>query len=173
MDKERRKINIVVHNLPESQPSDFESREKQDLRQFQDLVKNALKLNVRPTKCFRVVGMQEGRPRLLVVTLEDLATKIELLRMSSTLRNISEWKHIYINPDQTPQEREVNRKLRQELASRREAGETNLVIRQGRIVKNHFVSRSGSAREQGSPVRSAGSSNAPQRRDAGGQNTRE
>ena len=137
MDRERRKLNVVVSNLPESEPTDAQTREKQDLYQFHEFVKDAFHLNLKAPKCFRAGRLREGRPRLLVVTLEDVATKLELLRLSPSLRDIPEWKHIYINPDLTPAERDENRKLRQELASRREAGETNLVIRKGKIVKSH------------------------------------
>ena len=79
--------------------------------------------------------MLEDRPRLLVITLENMETKMELLRMSSELRNFTEWRNLYINPDLTPAEREANRQLRQELARRRAAGEENIVIRRGNIVK--------------------------------------
>ena len=71
MDKERRKLNVVVHNLEESQPSETESREKQDLLKFQAFIKDALNLNLRAVKSFRAGKTQEERPRLLVVTLED------------------------------------------------------------------------------------------------------
>lgn len=42
--------------------------------------------------------------------------------------------NVYISPDLSPKEREANRKLREELAARRSAGENNLTIRGGKIV---------------------------------------
>ena len=135
LDKERRKLNIVVMNLPECTPSADETRELGDLYQFTSVIKNNLKLNIKATKCHRVGKLQEDRPRLLVVTLDNVETKQELLRMSSQFRSIPEWKNLYINPDLTPAEREANWKLRQELARRRAAGEEGIIIRQGAIVK--------------------------------------
>ena len=135
MDRERRKLNVVIHNLPESEPSEVESREQKDLSKFEETIKDAMHLRVQATKCFRVGRLSEDRPRLLIVTLSDYETKMELLRSSSQLRNTPEWQHLYINPDLTPAEREENRKLRQELASRRAAGEENISIRKGKIVK--------------------------------------
>ena len=44
------------------------------------------------------------------------------------------WSNIYITPDLSRAEREAARKLREELAARRRAGEANLAIRKGRIV---------------------------------------
>ena len=141
MDKERRKLNLVIHNLPESKPTELDSREKLDLQKFERFSKDALNLSPRAQKCFRAGRVQEGRPRLLVVTLTDLETKMELLRLSSQLRSMPEWRHVYINPDLTPAEREVNRTLRQELATRRSAGEVNLVIKQGKIVQSNLNNR--------------------------------
>ena len=134
LDKERRKLNVVVHNLPETAPTADQSREKGDLQKFSAIIKENLKLIIRASKC-RVGKMLEDRPRLLVITLENMETKMELLRMSSELRNFTEWRNLYINPDLTPAEREANRQLRQELARRRAAGEENIVIRRGSIVK--------------------------------------
>ena len=142
LDKERRKLNVVISNLPESTPSDIETRETRDLRKFVDVIKDSLKLNVRALRCYRVGKIREDRPRLLVVSLENIETKQELLRMSSQLRNIPEWSNLYINPDLTPAEREMNRKLRQELAARRAAGENDIFIRRGSIVRLPKTSRS-------------------------------
>ena len=58
---------------------------------------------------------------------------MEILRSAATLRN-SDWNRVYITPDLTWQEREKGRQLRAELTRRREAGEDNIHIRQGRIV---------------------------------------
>ena len=55
--------------------------------------------------------------------------------MSFQLRKIPKYSELYINPDLTPAEREANRKLRQELAQRRAAGEEDIVIRNGTIIK--------------------------------------
>ena len=140
LDRERRKLNVVVFNLPENAPTADETRETKDLRTFTEIIKESLKLSVRASKCHRVGKMQENRPRLLIVTLADLDTKLELLRLSHQLRQTEEWSRLYINADQTPAERETYRQLRQELARRRAAGEQDIVIRKGSIVKlNHGV----------------------------------
>ena len=135
LDRERRKLNVVVHNLPETTPTVDQTREKGDLLKFSTIIKENLKLIIRASKCHRVGKLLEDRPRLLVVTLENFETKMELLRASSELRTTTEWRNLYINPDLTPAEREANRRLRQELAQRRAAGEENIGIRHGSIVK--------------------------------------
>ena len=166
MDKERRKLNVVVYNLPESEPNEFETREKKDKDQFVGAIQSSLRLNIKVSKCFRAGRIQADRPRLLIVTLNDLETKIELLRMSSQLRSIPEWKSLYIIPDLTLAEREERRKLRQELATRRSAGEENLIIKKGKIIKvtkpamqNKFLGVQGDRHENNKHVNSSPNAN--------------
>ena len=114
MDSERRKLNVVIHNLPECEPTEDNSREQLDMINFEETMKKALSLRVRSSKCFRVGKKREGHPRLLIVTLQDMETKMELLRSASQLRKEPEWRNIFINPDLTPAEREVNKRVKTE-----------------------------------------------------------
>ena len=77
--------------------------------------------------------------------------------MAPQLRGSDKWGNIYITPDLTPAERETARKLREELTVRRAAGETNLIIRKGKIVNNS----SGSNRPLASSTRQAPSHPTP------------
>ena len=60
--------------------------------------------------------------------------KGDVLRLAPQLRNSNSWSNIYITPDLTKEERDAARKVREELAARRSAGETNLTIRKGKVV---------------------------------------
>ena len=135
MDKERRKLNVVVHNLPEQEGSSLAERMENDQLLFKEVIKEGLNLIIRPTKAFRVGKRIGDRPRLLIVTLESTDVKAELLRMASQLRHLSKWKRIYVTPDLTKKDRDDAKRLRDELATRKQAGEENLVIRRGRIVR--------------------------------------
>ena len=55
--------------------------------------------------------------------------------MASELRHLSTWKRIYVTPDLTKKEREESKRLREEFAARRQAGETDITIRRGRIIR--------------------------------------
>ena len=68
----------------------------------------------------RVVVLQTkpDKPQLLLVTLENLSTKRNILQQATKLCKSTTWNNIFISPDLTPKEREVNRKLRQELKTR-------------------------------------------------------
>ena len=132
-DRERRKNNIIVHNIAESTGDTAGLREAQDKITIQDLIKNGLKVDDNVEKLARLGKRNTDRPRLLLVTLSCERSKI--LTTAWRLKNNSKWENTYIDPDRTLQEREEHKALRRELKRRREAGEDNLVIRDGAIVK--------------------------------------
>ena len=104
-----------------------------------DIVTNSLKVkSVKITKAIRLGGQKQDKrekPRALLVHLENEDMKRDILATAKNLRQTEKWRNTYIVPDMTRQQREENWKLRQELKSRRENGELNLMIRQGKIVK--------------------------------------
>ena len=91
-------------------------------------------MSVSVARSFRVGKATETRARLLIVTLDTPGVKQDVLRMAPQLRQSEKWGNIYITPDLTPAEREAAKKLREELAARKRAGEENLTIRRGKIV---------------------------------------
>ena len=135
LDKDRRKNNLVVHNLPEADVGS-QDRSGQDIRLFQELMKETFQMSVAVAKSFRVGRSVESRTRLLIITLETPGVKSDILRLAPQLRSSAKWSNIYITPDLTRSEREAARKLREELAARRKAGEMNITIRKGKIVQS-------------------------------------
>ena len=133
-DKERRKLNVVVHNLREADGQSYAERSEGDTKTFKNMVKHGLKLIVETTKTFRVGKKDGNKPRLMVVTLTSMAHKVEILRSAASLRD-TKWNNVYITPDLTWKEREKRRQLRDELARRKEAGEEHIWIRHGKIVQ--------------------------------------
>ena len=113
LDKERRKNNLVVHNFPESDSEAPRDRSEQDARQFQELVRDAFRIQLRVTKSHRVGRIVSGRHRLLIVTLESPDLKQELLHLAPQLRNSPVWGNVYITPDLNKTEREAAMKLRE------------------------------------------------------------
>ena len=96
-------------------------------------------MNVAVARSFRVGKSVEGRDRLLIVTLEMPGVKQDVLRLAPQLRSSEKYGNVYITPDLTPAEREAAKKLRDELSARRKAGEVNLTICRGRIVKSDAI----------------------------------
>ena len=133
-DKERRKHNIVIHNLSEAEGESQSERAKGSEIKFKVMVKEGMKLMVETSKTFRVGKKVDHKPRLMVVTLTNMSDKREILRLAASLRD-SEWNKVFITPDLTWKEREAGRQLRNELGRRKEAGEQHIWIRRGRIVQ--------------------------------------
>ena len=135
-DKERRRCNIVVHNLKESSGNTHNEKMLNDQARLTALIRDVFQLQVGISKSFRAGNSSSDRekPRLMVATLDSEAAKWELIKMAPQLRNTPGFTNIYINPDLTKEEREEGKKLRQELARRKRNGETGLVIRRGKIV---------------------------------------
>lgn len=163
-DKERRKCNVVVHNLPEDPSQEHVERTKRDIQKFSEILRHELKLNVKVTRAFRAGKVQPGKHRLLIVSLDSVEAKIELLKLARQLRTSDNWSNLYISPDLPFKEREVNRKLREELKARKNAGETNLYIWKGKIVKGQDKAGSGSQAGQQQEMRpnSGSSANQPE-----------
>ena len=117
-------------------------RASKDAENFKVMIRETMKIVVHTTKCFRVGRRREERPRLLIVSVDDLDTKHEILRHARDLRGIDNYGNIFITPDLTKseREREQGKKTRDELARRREAGEKDLVIWRGKNIQEKYSS---------------------------------
>ena len=114
-----------MYNLPESQ---------EDSNAFINICKEGLWLNIRIVKVLRLARSASNKARPLLVTVTDLEEKLLILRNAFNLRHHKEFSNIFISPDRTKQERESFRMLTDELKRRKSNGETNLVIRNNKIV---------------------------------------
>jgi len=135
LNRERRKMNLVIHGLPESSATSSSERQLADSNSFVGLVDSEFKIsNLEIGKCFRLGKRKNDKPRPLLVMLTDISVKRQILRNAKLLRNSNSYKSVFISPDLTQQEREVSKKLHNELKRRKQAGETNLIIKHGKIV---------------------------------------
>ena len=128
MDRERRKCNLIIHNVPEDNPS-------RDHEKVGSLLESEFEV---PKSCICNVS-RLGRPssnkaRLLLVKLDKEQHKHTVMKKATKLRANQKWKNVFITPDLTTREREVNKALRDELKRRKGNGEQNLMIKRGRIV---------------------------------------
>ena len=62
-------------------------------------------------------------------------SKMNIFKSAYQLRSI-DYNNVYILLDKTMQQRESFKKLRPELKHRKDGGEPNLIIRNGKIVRN-------------------------------------
>ncbi|XP_043199039.1 uncharacterized protein LOC122368836 [Amphibalanus amphitrite] len=88
-DKERRKLNVVVHNLQEPEGLSFSEKAEQDSSRFKEIIKEGLKLMVETTKTFRVGKLTDdemersGRRKLTILytNIDQYLNKREDLAM--------------------------------------------------------------------------------------------
>ena len=93
------------------------------------------------SKCVRLGKPKNDKPRPLLVTVADNAIRRQILRNAKHLCHSNTYKRVFISPDLTLQEREANKQLRQELRRRKDAGESNLIIKNGKIVSKQLTQR--------------------------------
>ena len=107
-DRESRKYNLIVYNLPESSTPNTDA----DKSLFTGLC-----------AATRLGKKEPNKMRPLRVCLDNEITKQKMLSQSSQLKSKPDWENVYVNPDMTLAERNANRLLRRELKERRNRGE--------------------------------------------------
>ena len=133
-DMESRQWNLIIYNAPESESTDSAVRKSEDKNFFDSLIDS---IDVGPVDIVNIVRLgarSSGKLQPLRVqfnSMEHRRTNARKLRDSSS--NV--FKKVYINPDLSRQQRHTQWELRQELARRKEGGETGIFIHRGCIVK--------------------------------------
>ena len=136
-DKQKRRLNLIVHNMTESNADQPQTRKEQDIANFQDILTSQLDVRAHISNAIRLGKKGGPKPRLLKVTVESDEEKAAILRNLKKLRAPStpeQLKRMFITPDLTPREREANKVLRSELAQRNQSG-NQYKIKNGRIVQ--------------------------------------
>ena len=144
-EKEKRKLNIIVCNLPESTEENPEARKEDDMDRVRDLITTISDVPGEdinnPVRLGQIQIGSQARPRLLRMEVRNEESKKKILQNASKLRkhkpNTASKDFIYINNDYTPKQRDHIKELRQELKKRTDDGEKDLMIsyRDFKIVK--------------------------------------
>ncbi|MES9879910.1 MAG: hypothetical protein ABW185_03415 [Sedimenticola sp.] len=138
-EREERKYNVIIHNIPEPTTDD---KKKEDIEKVQNIFSTIECDDVVPKAFVRLGRPGSNKPRLLKVMLESVSSKHRLLGGTKFLRQKNGdgsvahgWSNIYITPDLTKQERDSNREMRVDLEQRKKnESNPNLVIYRGKIV---------------------------------------
>lgn len=139
-EREKRAKNLIWHNLPEPEGSDANERKQADISLCSKILSDVLKIKEAKVEGAIRLGKydsERARPRLLKVVVSSEKVKAVTLTKASELRKTENptYKKLFITPDLTPLQREKDRKLRLEKQQREEAGETDLIIRRGKVMK--------------------------------------
>ena len=150
-DIERRKMNLIVFNLPEVEDPtnvvwDIPTKVTKDIESITKILEEELKIEIKHEELVvdarRLGGKaavtspgQKPRPRPLKIVFKDMAKKREVLSAAKNLREATNpiANKLFINPDLTEAQRTLDKKLREEMWQKRESGQ-NVVIRRGEIV---------------------------------------
>ena len=136
VEKFRRRKNLVIYGLAENEERD----EKEKLKSDEMLIKQLIReLNIEDVqfKTMRIGNISiQNKVRPIKIELEEELDKFKILKRASNIRKTQteKFKKIIITTDMTFKEREINKILREELKARREAGERNIKIKNGKIV---------------------------------------
>ena len=134
-EQEKRKNNVVIHNLVEPSGISDEELKKSDMEEVQFMISEGLgvkSINVNSALRLGAKRIRGSKPRSLLVTLNG--RREEVINKASLIRQYKGYEMIYIDPDRTPNERQYHVALREELKRRRSRGETDLIIRNGQII---------------------------------------
>jgi len=129
-EKEKRQLNLIIHNVPESKSSDPLTKKKEDTDFVQQIFSDVLNTPATVTNTIRL-GKKDSCMRLLKITLESLDQKKVILRNKFKLRKEDNSEHICITPDLTPSEQRENKALRAQLTQ----GAKKYRIKNGQIVQ--------------------------------------
>ena len=139
-DREKRKLNIVMVNIPESVIEDPKERREDDLKRVTELLGTCTDIeegDLHDPVRLGELDPKEKRPRFLRLTVKTSAKKGAIFRNARHLNtddNVAPKNRFYINQDLTPSQRKVDAELRGELNRRKLAGEKHLKLRKGQII---------------------------------------
>ena len=161
-ERERKKPNLIIFGIEESNSEDVEERKNHDKTFCERLIKDVLKVEdetkievtVRLGKPKRREGTEEvngnqpstisgenPKPRPLLVRFENEKMKWSVLSNAKNLKYCKEeagLRRLSIVPDQTVKERDEYRMLRIQLETRRANGETGLYISRGKVCQRQW-----------------------------------
>ena len=140
-EQDKRLLNLLVVNIPESQKEGIEEKRVQDVKRVNEVLKMTGLTNEEMGEVNNVFRLgreprPNDRPRPIRVSVQKSVTKDKVLRNAREVnKNKAEGETlIYINRDLTKKEREFEKTLRDELREKRK-GEGRWVIRNKTVVE--------------------------------------
>ena len=132
-DRDRRRDNIILFGLPESDEGTISERRAHD-ETLVDEVFGAIGCDdVDIDAIFRLGRNVSGKVRPVKVTLRNRSSKVEIMRKSRDLRTKDKFKRVFISNDKTKMQQSEWSDLRKELLRRKELGE-DVVIYNGKVA---------------------------------------
>jgi len=124
-------MNLIIHGVPEKDA-------EQDIDQVTEILGTGLHMDYdrHISSVMRIGKLDENKPRPIRIVIKSMDGKKEILSRAKDLKNVEDFKRMFISPDLTRKQQKVDKELRTELKKFREQGETAAKIKYGKIVKN-------------------------------------
>ena len=135
-EREKRKLNLIFHNVAESTKPDGMARKNDDISFIKTLLHDHIGIEPSISNALRI-GKKSDKTRLLKVSVSSTQEKSSILSKCYMLRNSSNptgVQKIFATPDLTPLEQKKDKVLRQKLAEMNKDGKTYR-IKNGKIVR--------------------------------------
>lgn len=133
-----RKTNIIISGVVELKQGDVKERQDHDKKYVEELIEDLDMNEIEVQSVSRIGKIGGNKERLMRVKLKSEASKIELLKSARNLKNNTEYKGVYLNPDRTPMEQHRFSILRKELKTRRSNGE-DVILYKGQIINKNEI----------------------------------
>ena len=135
-ERDYKKNNLVLYNIPESRMKDIDQRIKYDMEICGKIIYEEIGEKEFCIEKINRLGKirEDEKPRPTLIRLRSETEKWRILGKAKNLRNSNNFARIYVAKDMTIKEKELDRELREEVAERRNNGEF-CQIKNGMIVK--------------------------------------
>ena len=132
-----RKNNICIFNLPESQQNDPKLAYQEDINSIKLLFANRVELQKQDIiEVYRKGNKNNGSARRIIIKFSSYEKKIEILKLRNLhFKTDSDDVVINIVHDRTITQQIQHKKLVKELKERREKGESDIYIKNGKIIQ--------------------------------------
>ncbi len=112
-ERDSRRNNFIIHNMPESDKEEDEDKKEQDLSLCLSLISMQLRLTCKPPiNVIRLGAQRDGKPRPVKVIMCDENDKVNILRSTYRLKGAPEpYKLMSLATDMSREERERNSEL--------------------------------------------------------------
>lgn len=138
-EKEEKKNNLIMFNLPETATTDAKQSYEEDLQKVKDVLRyvngGTLIQDLDESNVSRMGRRKEEqtRPRGIKIQLANNENKMKILRNAKELAKHATFKTLGLSPDKTQQERTNYLKMRTEVNTRNAKGE-DLIIYKDKII---------------------------------------
>lgn len=146
-EKEEKKSNLIIFNVEEKTYQSRQERMDSELKFceeiFQSIETEATTRNIIEIRRLGKYNAQgtNANPRPLLVKMTDTHIKWNIIKNGKKLRDVRNHmiSKLRIVPDLTRKEREADKKLKEELKAKRDVGETDWIIKKGKLQRKSFL----------------------------------